>query len=223
MGFSRQEYWSGLPFPPPGDLPNPGIKPGSPALAGRFFTTEPPAKSKSSFTNGKKEKKKKNLERSSDLPKLIQFVRRVGCKWDPWMGLWKPCIFLKVIKTWWSQAMLIYSDFLPKGILDLRKTLVNQWLFVFLLHPQCKSGLEPPRVWKGGLLQHLEPWGQSSNGEWEAVGGGGLGRGRYGGVGGGRPCLSQTLEFPERIFDVELAVLWPLVTTHGAIEQMTRK
>ena len=40
MGFSRQEYWSGLPFPPPGDLPNSGIKPSSPALAGRFFTTE---------------------------------------------------------------------------------------------------------------------------------------------------------------------------------------
>ena len=38
MGFSRQEYWSGLPFPPPGDLPDPGIHPGSPALAGGFFT-----------------------------------------------------------------------------------------------------------------------------------------------------------------------------------------
>ena len=41
MGFSRQEYWSGLPFPPPGDLPNPGIEPTSPALQ-RVFTTEPP-------------------------------------------------------------------------------------------------------------------------------------------------------------------------------------
>ena len=39
MGLSRQEYWSGLPFPPPGDLPDPGIEPMSPALAGRFFTT----------------------------------------------------------------------------------------------------------------------------------------------------------------------------------------
>ena len=42
MGFSRQEYWSGLPFPPPGDLPNPGIEPESlvsAALAHRFFTT----------------------------------------------------------------------------------------------------------------------------------------------------------------------------------------
>ena len=47
MGFSRQEYWSGLPFPPPEDLPNPGIEPTSLAfsdLAGRFFTTESPVK-----------------------------------------------------------------------------------------------------------------------------------------------------------------------------------
>ena len=44
MELWRQEYWSGLPFPFPGDLPNPGIKPESPALAGRFFTTEPPEK-----------------------------------------------------------------------------------------------------------------------------------------------------------------------------------
>ena len=46
VGFSRQEYWNGLLFSPPGDLPNPGIKPASPALAGRFFTTEPPGKPK---------------------------------------------------------------------------------------------------------------------------------------------------------------------------------
>ena len=39
MGFSRQEYWSGLPCPPPGDLPHPGMEPTSPALAGGFFTT----------------------------------------------------------------------------------------------------------------------------------------------------------------------------------------
>ena len=42
MGFSRQEYWSGLLFPSPGDLANPGIEPASPAWAGRFFTTAPP-------------------------------------------------------------------------------------------------------------------------------------------------------------------------------------
>ena len=45
MGFSRQLYWSGLLFPPPGDLPDPGIEPespASPALVGGFFTTAPP-------------------------------------------------------------------------------------------------------------------------------------------------------------------------------------
>ena len=47
MGLSQQGYLSGLPFPPPGDIPNPGTEPGSPvafALAGGFFTAEPPGK-----------------------------------------------------------------------------------------------------------------------------------------------------------------------------------
>ena len=47
MGFPRQEYCSRLPFPSPGDLPDPGIKPMSPALAGGSLTTEPPALSNS--------------------------------------------------------------------------------------------------------------------------------------------------------------------------------
>ena len=42
--FSRQEYWSGLPFPSLGDLPDPGIEPKSSALAGKFFTSVPPRK-----------------------------------------------------------------------------------------------------------------------------------------------------------------------------------
>ena len=46
MEFSMQEYWSGLPFPSPGDLPDPGIELESPALAGRFSTTEPPGNPK---------------------------------------------------------------------------------------------------------------------------------------------------------------------------------
>ena len=49
MGFSRQEYWRGLPRPPPGDLPDPGIEPTFPALAGGFFTAEPPGKPPYSF------------------------------------------------------------------------------------------------------------------------------------------------------------------------------
>ena len=41
-GFPREEYWSGLPFPSPGDLPNPGIEPQSPALQADFLLSEPP-------------------------------------------------------------------------------------------------------------------------------------------------------------------------------------
>ena len=44
MGFPRQEYWSGVPFPSPGDLPDPEIKPASPALAGGYFTADPHTK-----------------------------------------------------------------------------------------------------------------------------------------------------------------------------------
>ena len=44
MGFSRQEYWSGLPFPSPGDLPNPGIEPGSPVSQADALSSEPPGK-----------------------------------------------------------------------------------------------------------------------------------------------------------------------------------
>ena len=82
MGFSRQEYWSGLPCPPPGDIPDPGIKPKSlmsPALAGRFFTTSmallvknPPV---SLFYSKKKNKKKSknlhSLERNLMIPHKV--------------------------------------------------------------------------------------------------------------------------------------------------------
>ena len=52
MGFSRQEYWSGLPFPPPGDLTDPGVKPRSPVLQEDSLLSEPPEKPISfTFTN----------------------------------------------------------------------------------------------------------------------------------------------------------------------------
>ena len=44
MGFPRQEYWNGSPFPSPGDLPNPGIEPGSPTLQADALPSEPPGK-----------------------------------------------------------------------------------------------------------------------------------------------------------------------------------
>ena len=51
MGFSRQEYWSGLPFPPPGDLPNPGIEARSHELQADSLPSEPPGKSLSHSVN----------------------------------------------------------------------------------------------------------------------------------------------------------------------------
>jgi len=49
MGFSRKEYWSGLPFPSPGDLPDPGIKHCSLTLQADFLASEPPAKPNHTF------------------------------------------------------------------------------------------------------------------------------------------------------------------------------
>ena len=53
MGFSRQEYWSGVPFPSPGDLPDPGIESGSPALEADALTSEPPGAQVYSIGNHK--------------------------------------------------------------------------------------------------------------------------------------------------------------------------
>ena len=52
MGFSRQEYWSGLPFPSPGDLPNPEIKPEFPTLQADALTSEPPGKPQGRLRRG---------------------------------------------------------------------------------------------------------------------------------------------------------------------------
>ena len=60
MGFSRQEYWSGLPFPSPGDLPDPGIKPRSPALQADALPSELPWKQ-----TGDKDQKKKRKNDST--------------------------------------------------------------------------------------------------------------------------------------------------------------
>ena len=54
MRFPRQGHWSGLPFPSPGGLPDPGIEPRSPALIGGFFTTEPPGKPPTNYPAYKK-------------------------------------------------------------------------------------------------------------------------------------------------------------------------
>ena len=100
MGFPRQEYWSGVPFPPPGGLPSPGPEPSSlvcAALAGRFSTTEPSGKPfNSSGKEGRKgrrrkeEKERKKKINERDFPgslgvKTPHFQCR-DCGFNPWSG-----------------------------------------------------------------------------------------------------------------------------------------
>ena len=69
MEFSRQEYWSGLPFPSPGNLPDPGIKPGSPALQVDSLLSEPPGKSY--FSNFHSLKESEYLSSLHSLPIVL--------------------------------------------------------------------------------------------------------------------------------------------------------
>ena len=87
MGFSRQEYWSGLPFPSSGDLPDPGIEPRSPALQADTLPSEPP---------GKPTKALCTYIKGSDYISLSSLS-----------GSWAPCVSA-VISTF---SLLIYSPF----------------------------------------------------------------------------------------------------------------
>ena len=72
MGFSRQEYWSGLPFPSPGDLPDPGIEPGSPALQSDALPSEPPGTNVNKFTINILSKKHQELQEHSSYKDYIK-------------------------------------------------------------------------------------------------------------------------------------------------------
>ena len=80
VGFSRQEYWSALPCPSPGDLPHPGIKPTSPVLAGGFFTTEPPG----------------SWVRNSSKQSLVSFYSW-GAQFSPWSPLTSVCLLAALV------------------------------------------------------------------------------------------------------------------------------
>ena len=76
MGFSRQEYWSGVPFPSPGDLPNPGIKPRSPAFQADAFTSELPGKPDSVY-------KSENItEKKLSIVKKARSYRTKNGRWQ---------------------------------------------------------------------------------------------------------------------------------------------
>ena len=76
MEFYRQEHWSGLPFPSPEDLPDPGIKPGSPELLADSLPSEPPGKSKLKLKNNCRRHKRHSFD---------PWVRKL-----PWRRKWQP-------------------------------------------------------------------------------------------------------------------------------------
>ena len=83
MGFSRQEYWSGLPFPSPGGLPDPGIEPRSPALQADALTSEPPGKAALQIAKERREVKSKgeggrNIQLSADFQRTAWRHRKAA-------------------------------------------------------------------------------------------------------------------------------------------------
>ena len=90
-GISKQEYWSGLPFPSPGVLPNPGIKPASSALAGVFFTIELPGKCGTEcitvvYPN------RRSLIRYAEIYPCVDSAL-------PWLGAWPPGVYFPTGST----------------------------------------------------------------------------------------------------------------------------
>ena len=78
MGFSRQEYWSGLPFPSPGDLPNPEIKPRFPALQAGTLPSKPPGKNSCNSTRTKTQSDFKNGQRTLFGVLLKEYIQKAS-------------------------------------------------------------------------------------------------------------------------------------------------
>ena len=77
-GFPRQEYWSGLPFPSPGDLPNPGIEPASYALAGKFTTEPPGTQIFKNFCESGNNHNKQQKDKHKDIKEDIKIIKCGG-------------------------------------------------------------------------------------------------------------------------------------------------
>ena len=95
MGFCRQEYWSGLPFPSPGNLPHPSIELKFSALAGRFFTTEPPGKP------------------SLQVPVLVQLLSRVRLFVTPWTAVHQAS--LSITNSWSLLKLTSIESVIPSN------------------------------------------------------------------------------------------------------------
>ena len=124
MGFSRQEFWSGLPFPSPGDLPNPGIEPRSPTLQADVLTSAPPGKflvvknppahsQGACWKNISITKSRKRLARVGSwacLPWTAGQPAQGGELHRPLLSCeWKPCSLPSEEKCQWTGQMLCHA------------------------------------------------------------------------------------------------------------------
>ena len=112
--FPGQEYWHGLPFPSPGDLPDPGIEPTSPALAGGFFITEPPGKPSRGFTrNFNHETSRLSSQSSSDMAIWRSVLQLLCCLLlmglSPWRREWQPTAVFLPRKSYGQRSLVGYS------------------------------------------------------------------------------------------------------------------
>ena len=126
MGFSRQEYWSGLSFPSLGDLPDPGMDPTSPALPGRFFTTELP---------GKPESKKVVVV-------IVQLLSSVRLFVTPWTTAHQASLFFTISQS--LLKLMFVESVMPSNHFTLCHPL-------FLL--SCLSHLQGLFQWVGSSHQ----------------------------------------------------------------------
>ena len=110
MGFFIQEYWSGLPFPSPGDLPDPGIEPMSLALTSGFFTTEPPEKPNVSWDLGL-DVTQHALSEFHGSKQITSLVRLKG--WGNWFNLLMGWLAKSNCKGMWLGESEQFTPFPP--------------------------------------------------------------------------------------------------------------
>ena len=143
VGFPRQDYWSGLPFPPPEDLPHPGIEPMSPALTGVFFITVPPGK-------------------------ILAKCSHLLCP-----GSFLPCGIRRVFRLLWKFKLLVMIVFLCCAGLEallvflLLKGIIS-FLFFFKLLEYYSAGIGNKPSFPSAFFFHWKrkATGLEGRGEW---------------------------------------------------------
>ena len=176
MGLSRQEYWSGLPCPPPGDLPDPGIEPASlvsPELAGRFFTTSATWEVW-------------NRKRMKNIVELVQRLQGEGREGETssscliFLPLWTPCPSLTLIierslkppigattplprcKTFCSLWFMGPSPLLDTDFFFFPDVLISPCWNIRCTVPfteLCQNCQSPRDNFKPSISRQLTPWG----------------------------------------------------------------